>query len=222
MCYSFYGNGQCEKPQIVERVMIRIHTLFAYKPALTVSPKAFRLSPMKLNRIIALLWLAAFMLLFVCRASANDEVPCLIFTGNSETAHCIDLAVHNRITFSNDGMTVSSSMDDGTEELQLLYSHYHHIEIGETVPTGESAGIDRIASDTDSQLLINTDTKSLSVVSDSDLPFSIGIFNLNGNLLATSSLHGGQTLSLEALTAGAYIAVATDGTTKLTVKFILN
>lgn len=30
MCYPFYDNGQCEKPQIVERVIIRIPALFYY------------------------------------------------------------------------------------------------------------------------------------------------------------------------------------------------
>ena len=175
---------------------------------------------MKTNRIIALLCLAGSFL-SVSRASANDEVPCLIFTGNSDKEYCIDLATLNRITFGNEGMTISSSKDDTVEEVQLLYSLFHHLEIGNANPSG-SSGIDEINADGNSRLIFSAETKSLVLESTSPEHFTVGIFNLQGRLIATSQVRAGQSLAVDELVTGVYIAVATNGETKLTLKFIIN
>ncbi len=176
---------------------------------------------MKLNRIIALGWLTGSLLGGYCYATAQDEVPCLIFTGRSDTEQRIDLAKLNRITFDSDGMTVSSSKNSGAQDVRLLYSLFNRIEIGDAVPTG-SAGIEEIGIDENSRLLFHADEKSILLESASELPYEIGIFSLKGTLIATSRMCAGQHLSLEQLPTGAYIAVATNGESKLTLKFILN
>lgn len=175
---------------------------------------------MKPNRIITMLWLAG-PFLSISRASANDEVPCLIFSGNSDKEYCIDLATLNRITFGNEGMTISSSKDDNDEEVQLLYSLFHHLEIGNAKPSG-SSGIEEINADGNSLLIFRVETKTIVLESTSLEPFTIGIFNLQGRLIATSQMCPGQSLAVDTLTTGVYIAVATNGETKLTLKFILN
>ncbi len=176
---------------------------------------------MKPNRIIALLWLAGLLLFSVGRATAADVVPCLIFTGNSETEHCIDLAALNRITFGDDGMIINSSKDDSVEGITLLYALFNHLEIGDATPTDNSGSAEIIADD-DSHLLYRSDTKSLTIEYASDTPFTLGIFNFKGAMIATSQICAGQSLSVEALASGAYIAVATNGETTLKIKFIHN
>ena len=118
-------------------------------------------------------------------------------------------------------MTVSSSTGDSTEKVKLLYSLFNRIKIDDAVPT-ESAGLDEVEIDADSRMVFQRDTKSIVIESPSDLPYSIGIFSLHGSLIAMSTANAGQSLSVEALTPGAYIAVATNSDSKLTLKFIIN
>lgn len=176
---------------------------------------------MKPNHIIALGWFTCSLLCGFSHAQAQDRVPCLIFTGNSETQHCIDLAKQNRITFSSDGFAVSSSAGNSNPNVKLLYSMFNHIEIGDAVPT-ETSSIDEIEDDANSRIIFMPDSKSILLESSSDSPFAIGIFSLKGILIATSEIYAGHSLPLEGLSSGMYIAVATDGTAKLTLKFILN
>lgn len=166
-------------------------------------------------------WLLGSILCCFCEAKAQDAVPCLIFTGNSDTEHCIDLAQLNRITFGDDGITVSSSKDPGAQSVKLLYSLFNHFEIGDATPTS-ATGVDDVIADTDPRLLYRSDSKSLVIESTSETPYTLGIFSLKGSLIATSKINAGQAISVEALSAGVYVAVATDGNSKLTLKFIIN
>lgn len=176
---------------------------------------------MKPIRITVPGWLLGSVLCGFCEAKAQDAVPCLIFTGNSDTEHCIDLAQLNRITFGDDGITVSSSKDPGAQSVKLLYSLFNHFEIGDATPTS-ATGVDDVIADTDPRLLYRSDSKSLVIESTSETPYTLGIFSLKGSLIATSKINAGQAISVEALSAGVYVAVATDGNSKLTLKFIIN
>lgn len=177
---------------------------------------------MKPNRIIVLGWLAGSLLGSFCQIKAQDTVPCLVFTGNSDSEQCLDLAKLNRITFDNDGMTVTSSKDDCEQELRLLYSLFHHLEIKDANPVPSiPTGLENIEADSNSKLIYDPDTKSLNLESSSDLLYNIGIFSQDGKLLATSKMKAGQTLSLSGLPTGVYIAAAVNGESKLTLKFIL-
>lgn len=118
-------------------------------------------------------------------------------------------------------MTISSSIDNNAPEVKLLYSLFNHLEIGDAVPTDISA-VDFIEAEGKAQLRYIADMKSLVLESSSDKPYSLGIFSLNGALIASSTMSGGQSLSIEALSAGTYIVVATNGESRLTLKFILN
>lgn len=171
--------------------------------------------------IIASAWLIGLSLCGVCKATAEDKVPCLIFTGKSDIGQCIDLEKLSRITFGDDGMTLSLSADNGIREVQLLYSLFNHIEIGDAVPSDPSA-VDEIVIDTDPRIVFVPVSKTIVVESASEIPYSIGIFSLNGTLIATSGVYAGQPLSVASFAAGMYIAVATDGESQLTLKFILN
>lgn len=153
-------------------------------------------------------------------AYGETVVPCLIFTGNSDTRQSLDLSKLNRITFDDEGFTVSSSDGGSAGEIRLLYPLFNRMEIGDDVPSNVS-GIDEISITSDSKLLFSSEDRILKIESSSANQFAIGIFNLNGVLVATSKLYTRDNLSLEALSPGAYIAVASDGEIKLTLKFII-
>ncbi len=164
----------------------------------------------------------SFVLLSCLVCKAETKVPCLIFSGNAEKEHCIDLSSLNRITFGDNSMVISSSKDASKESVELLYSLYHHLEIGDETPTDIGASIDVISEDSNSRIYVDAQSKLLYLQTTSDANFHIGVFNVSGNLLLTSDLSNGDAITLEALSSGVYIAVASDGKTKLNLKFILN
>lgn len=167
-------------------------------------------------------WLMSSVLLscLVCRA--ETKVPCLILSGNAEKEHCIDLASLNRITFGDNSMIISSSQDAGKKSVELLYSLYHHLEIGNAIPTDTGASVDVISADPKSRIYVDAQSRLLHLQTNSESIFQVGVFNVNGNLLLTSELSDGDAVTLESLASGVYIAVASDGNAKLVLKFILN
>ena len=179
-----------------------------------------KLQPMKRNHIIKVGWLAGVVISCFCLTKADEAVPCLIFTGNSGTPHCIDLNKLNRITFGEEEMTISSSKESNEPTVTLLYSMFNRLEIGDAVPTDLTA-VEIVKAEGNAKLRFNVDTKTLALESASDKPYSIGIFNLSGTMIATSNMKAGRSLSIATLPEGTYIAVATDGKSQLTLKFIL-
>ena len=175
---------------------------------------------MKQNYIIRVGWLAGILISCFCHTKAEDIVPCLIFTGNSESPSYIDLNKLNRITFGDNEMIISSSKESNEPTVRLLYSLYNRVEIGDAVPSDLTA-VKIVEAEGNDRLRFIAGTKSLALDSSSDKPYSIGIFNLSGTLIATSNMSAGQCLPIETLPEGGYIAIATDGKTRLTLKFIL-
>ncbi len=169
-----------------------------------------------------LAWMMSFVLLSGLFCKAETKVPCLIFSGNAEKEHCIDLSSLNRITFSDNSMVISSSKDASKKSVELLYSLYHHLEIGDETPTDIGASVDIISDDSTSRIYVDAKSKLLYLQSADNTKFQLGVFNISGNLLLTSELSNGDAVTLEALSSGVYIAVASDGKTKLNLKFILN
>lgn len=154
-------------------------------------------------------------------AKADTTVPYLIFSGNADDERYIDLAKYNRITFGDNSMTVSSSTDGRIPPVELLYSLYNHFEVGNASP--DVSGIDEISADTESQLIVDGQAKSLHITaSESQTRFNVGVFDISGHLMVSTTLTPDKPLSIGHLYPGIYIAVATDGKTKLYVKFILD
>lgn len=163
-----------------------------------------------------------FALLSCIVCKAETKVPCLIFSGNAEKEHCIDLSLLNRITFGDNSMVISSSKDASKESVELLYTLYHHLEIGDEIPNDNEDSIGEISYDVTSQISVDVQSKLLYLSTTSDSKFQVGVFDISGKLLLISELFNGDAITLEALSTGVYIAVASDGKTRLTKKFILN
>ena len=164
----------------------------------------------------------SFVLLSGLISKAETKVPCFIFSDNADRERSIDLAKLNRITFGENSMLISSSRDDVAEPVELLYALYHHIEIGDSNASDILTGIESVDVDVSSNICIDTQSKLLFLISDSDSSFSVGIFNLSGQLLLMSELRNGESMALETLAPGVYVAVATDERIKLDQKFIIN
>jgi len=151
---------------------------------------------------------------------ADGEVPCLIFTHNDGTCYNIDLARYNRIHILKDGMKVSNATDNNKKSIVLPLSNYHRFQVGSAVPIVDS-GLEQIETESLTHLRFISETKSLMIESPSESTFIIYIYDMDGEQIATSHMRDGQSLSVSALTMGVYMAVATDGKTNLTLKFIL-
>lgn len=169
-----------------------------------------------------LTWLVGSALLFSCLVcKAETKVPCFILSGNAEKEHCIDLAKLNRITFNDGSMVFSSSQFETEQSVELLFSLYHHIEIGDAVPSPVLTGFEGMETDSDARIYIDAQARLLYLQSASDSEFSVGVFNVSGHLLLTSRLNNGDSVAIGSLAPGVYFAVASDGRTKLSIKFIL-
>ena len=177
---------------------------------------------MKQFNMARLAWLMSFGLFSCLLCKAETKVPCLIFSGNAEKEHCIDLSSLNRITFGDNSMVISSSKDASKNSVELLYSLYHHVEIGDETPTDVGAAVDIMSDESSSRIYVDAKSKLLYLQSSDNTQFKLGVFNASGTLLLTSDLSDGDAVSLEALSPGVYVAVASDGRIKFNSKFILN
>lgn len=171
---------------------------------------------------IRVAWLMSLVLLSCFFGRAETRVPCFIFSGNAEKGCSIDLSKLNRITFGDNSMVISSSTDESVEPVELLYSLYHHLEIGDAIPTEDITSVNEISADSTSRICVDANAKLLYIQTTSDAKFYVGIFSVNGNLLLTSALYNGYAVSLDGLSPGVYIAVASDNNTSISLKFNLN
>lgn len=175
---------------------------------------------MNKRRLFRLGWLISTVLVFGGASRATDEVPCLVFTGHGSTEkHCLDLATHNRITFGDDAMTITSSRNDDVEPVTLLYSAFHHLEIMNDIPQTET-GVENIGINSESTLLYNSATKALTLTAEPGEVYTTGVFDIDGKLLLTGKLQTEETMLLESLSGGVYIAIAVNGNSRLTLKFV--
>lgn len=174
-----------------------------------------------MNKVFHLksIWLIAFLIFWSAKIwGATGELPCLVFTGPSEQKSSHDIETYNRIYLGDEGFTLHSNTYSDFPDIELLYSLFNHLEFKDDVP---SAGVELNLSDGESFLRYSEIEKILEISTPSTNNFSLGIFNLSGMLIAASDLGSARKISVDALSSGVYVAVATDGIIKLTVKFIV-
>lgn len=149
---------------------------------------------------------------------ANAETEALIILkGSAGTPKFIALKDYNRITFNDDCIFLSSSKDASIEQIDLLYSLYHHIEFG----NGEIGAITDISND--SQLFSYREQNRSLILSGADSceDYAVGVFSASGVLIVSTKMNGDGVCDVSSLSSGMYIAIATDGNSKFTTKFII-
>lgn len=167
---------------------------------------------------LKLIWLVAFLIFCGSKIWGAQDVSCLVFTGASEQKSSHDIEIYNRIYLGETGFKLQSNSQPDTPEIELLYSLFNHLEFKDDIPNSR---VESLLSDGESCLRYSEIDKSLEILTPSQKDFTLGIFNMSGILVATSNLGNSRTISVDSLTPNVYIAVATDGYIKLTIKFIV-
>lgn len=174
---------------------------------------------MKKNHLILLGWLTAVFLLVHPHAVADNSEPCFIFSGNASELKILPLKNYNRIGFNQNGLIVSSSTDKGVSEESISYKDYNRFYVGKADPT-LSTVIKEAQSEEDLQLLFDSKAKVLTLISHSNEPHIITIYNIAGNMMLCSEIRSEGSISVHHLIPGIYIAT-TEGRNNRTLKFIL-
>lgn len=149
-----------------------------------------------------------------------DEVPCLVFSGNSEEEHNLDLSVYKRIYFNDNSFIISSTNDPKDEDVELQYVLFNHLEFKDAIPTIIS-GIKEIAEFNDVRIIYNSSNRYLRIESGDDKTFDLAIYSISGNTVFSSKVKSNTDISIDNLVAGIYFAGASDGKNKFAVKFII-
>lgn len=149
-------------------------------------------------------------------AVADTPTPCLIFTGEAQKECVVDLSKYNHITFGENSMTVSDQNNPAIS-LELLYTEYSHMvfEERDLSGIGEVSALDGVSFKYDKA------TQSLSLTSEEPTAaYNVGIFSSNGVMVCHTTMRGGDSVSLDMLAPGVYVAVATNGNNVQKIKFL--
>lgn len=146
-----------------------------------------------------------------------EEVFSIVVTGSAKNPTGVPLDKYNRITFYEDNMTLSSSLDESVVAVDLLYSLYKHVEFCYFDPSGvEDVSVD------ETWLVYDDMGRCLKIMSEENpTSFSVGVFTVNGNLVYADKFNELSIVTLSHLTPGLYIAVSTDSKIKTILKFII-
>lgn len=173
---------------------------------------------MKKNHLILLVWLTAAFLLVHPHAVADNSEPCFIFSGNASEVKILPLKAYNRISFNQNGLIVSSSMDVGISKENIPFKDYNRFFVGMANPT--LSVIKETQSEEGLQLLFDSKAKVLTLISHSNEPHIITIYNIAGNMMLCSEIRSEGCISVHHLIPGIYIAT-TEGRNNRTLKFII-
>lgn len=146
---------------------------------------------------------------------ADEKVPCFIFSGPSGSENVFALDKYNRITFGNTSMFVSNPANPD-DKIEMLYSAYNRFRVGDAVPSG----IESVADDNSLLLTYDAATGSLRLYGDSGKNYAVGIFSISGVMVFQTHLHGDESVSLETLGNGVYIAIAIGENKTYKLKFV--
>lgn len=146
-----------------------------------------------------------------------EEPAFIVISGNAEFTKTLELNKYNRITFYDECISLSSSKDDTIERIDLLYSLYNHIKFSNE---GNVSVAD--INTTTSTLSCDIYSKTLNLYTqDNAADYNLGIFSANGTMIYCDKFTSDGKYSISNLMSGVYIAVATNGKTNLTLKFII-
>lgn len=165
-------------------------------------------------------WLSLLMLFWSIGVWGAGEVPCFVFTGDSGKERALDLEKYNRISFSDNSFTVTSSVNSEVEAVSLDYSMFNRVEFKNSIPS-ETGGIVSATGENRLGLIFASGPKTLRLVSPAEDNFAVSVYSATGQCVASSALYPGEEMSLSHLPSGIYIAVANNEDSQLTLKFIL-
>lgn len=154
-----------------------------------------------------------------CQATyAQEEKPCLIFFGDSESSENLDIEKYNKIQFDKDFFIISSSDDEEIEPVYLDYVTYNKWKFGITTPSVSE--IESIISEKDSFFFYSTETKSLKFINPKNEKCTVCVMTSEGRLVLTTTISQDATISVAHLAPGYYIAFVNEKPEMKAIKFI--
>lgn len=174
---------------------------------------------MKKNKILKIRIVAAAVLALMCGATASGEtVPSLVFTGLGEETAVHPQETYGRIYLGEESFKLHSLTDETAEDIELPYNLFNHLEFKEMEA---SSGVESVAESDSARIRYIAETQTIRLDAPADADYALGIYNVDGVLVAASHLGTQREVSLAGLPKGTYVALATDGSDKLTLKFIV-
>ena len=168
-----------------------------------------------MKKLFSSIIVTTLVFLFGTHASAADDDPTHIIVsnhGNDKASY--SLSDYNRISFSNDGIILSSSKDVSVAQVTLLYSVYNRIQFGENL------SVENVVNDP-TDVIYNPATKSLNFSILMSRECVVDVFSTSGALLLSGHPSPDGTFSLSKLTNGNYLAVAFNKNRKITLKILI-
>ncbi len=130
--------------------------------------------------------------------------------GNELAAYPLD--TYNHIEFRGDSWHLSSASDSDIAPVEIPFTS------AEKMAFGTHSAADEITKST-STLSYDANSHSLHLNAENTGEYTIAVYSMLGALLIQNSPDANGALPLDKLAAGIYIATASDGHTRLTLKF---
>lgn len=156
------------------------------------------------------------LLTLALNATADDNTGRhIILSGNDADTHSLPVATYNRIEFDGDNI-ILTSRDGSADSVRLLHSLYRRLHFSDR-PISLADPTEMAAT----SIAYQPASRSLLITAEKPSAFLVGIFSPDGTLRHKGHPDASGQLLLAALQSGVHIAVATDGTTSLNLKFII-
>lgn len=149
---------------------------------------------------------------------AEENVPCLIFSGDSEHSENVDLKDYNRIEFDQDKFILSSSANDDIEEVILSYAEFNKFRYGIVTPT--ISDVELIIREDNPFLFYSPELKALRFVNPQKEKCTVCIMSADGKLVSTTTVNDDKDISVINLMPGIYIAFVYEKADMGAIKFI--
>lgn len=156
------------------------------------------------------------LLVLALNATSNDNAGRhIILSGNDADTRSLPIATYNRIEFDGDNI-ILTSRDGSVDPVRMLHSLYRRLQFSDR-PISLADPTEMAAA----SIAYQPASRSLLITAEKTSDFLVGIFSPDGTMRHKGHPDASGQLSLAALPPGVYIAVATDGTTGLNLKFII-
>lgn len=151
-------------------------------------------------------------------STSTEPVPSLVVHHYyGVDTYPVALTDYNKVKIGEDGYTLQSP--SGKPDITLGYQQYPRFSVQNVAAKDVVTSEDEVAADiAEAALTYCTATQTLKATA-SDAAFAVMVFNAAGQKILSGLVNANHELSVAALPAGIYVAVANDDTANYTLKF---
>lgn len=151
------------------------------------------------------------ILLMACSGTLYADGHKIILEGSSPQKE-YELSKYNRIYFDDNGLRLASHTNSLTQAISWNYTNYNVVKF-DLLQSGLNETSITVGS-------LNYSDGKLTLTSETPESYSCEVYNIAGMTIAAGMFAGDCTYSVESLPSGLYFAVATNGQSRITLKFI--